>query len=58
MVKYLMVALAIMLSGCAEKTCSEQGGEIKAMAPITYWSDKGDGVGKLVTIYPTECVKP
>jgi hypothetical protein len=47
----------ILLSACSEKTCGEMGGEIKAGAPITYWNDKGDGAGKLVTIYPTECVK-
>ena len=56
--KYAVLLTLILLSACSEKTCQQQGGEIKAMAPITYWSDKGDGGGKLVTIYPTECVKP
>jgi uncharacterized protein YceK len=53
----LVIVLLSSLSSCFDKTCGEQGGEIKAMAPVTYWNDRGDGAGKLVTIYPTECVK-
>jgi len=55
--RYAILLTLALLTGCFEKTCGEQGGEIKAGAPITYWNDKGDGAGKLVTIYPTECVK-
>lgn len=50
--KYLFFGLFAMLMGCSEKTCGEQGGQIKAMAPIMYM--EGD---KLKTVYPTECVK-
>jgi hypothetical protein len=50
--RYLPLLALILLSGCFEQTCGEQGGEIKAMAPIMYMD--GD---KLKTVYPTECVK-
>jgi hypothetical protein len=49
----LIMLVLFLLSSCFEKTCGEQGGEIKAMAPIMYM--EGD---KLKTVYPTECVKP
>lgn len=50
--RYLPLLALILLSGCFKQTCGEQGGEIKAMAPIMYMD--GD---KLKTVYPTECVK-
>jgi uncharacterized protein YceK len=53
----LVIAILTSLSSCFDKTCSEQGGEIKAMAPVTYWQTDGKGFGHLQTIYPTECVK-
>lgn len=50
--KYAVLLTLILLSACSEKTCQQQGGEIKAMAPIMFM--EGD---KLKTVYPTECVK-